>query len=91
MIKHLIQYYTNYLKLSSQGVILKKGWLSIKTIEIPLAKINSISINQSIFGRIFGYGDVIILSGNDISGQVFNYAEKPETIKAEILKRVHAK
>lgn len=40
-------------------------------------------------GTLFGYGDIFILSGNDLKGEVFNGIQEPETVKEEILSRSH--
>lgn len=89
LIKHLIHYLTSHLQLTDNSVILKTGWLNVKTIEIPYAKVNSVSTRVNIIGKIFGYGDIVILSGNDISGQVFENIDQPEAVKQEIMHRVN--
>jgi len=57
----LIRYLTNELALTNRRVVAKVGWLSLKTVEIQLAKIESLRVDQSIFGRLFGYGTIVIV------------------------------
>ncbi len=42
-------------------VVHKEGFIQRSTFEMNLDKVESVDVNQSILGRIFGYGDVTIL------------------------------
>jgi uncharacterized membrane protein YdbT with pleckstrin-like domain len=42
-------------------VIHKTGFITRKTFEMSLDKVESVDVNQSILGRILNYGDVTIL------------------------------
>lgn len=42
-------------------VVHKQGFIKRRTFEMSLDKVESVDVNQSIMGRIFGYGDVTIL------------------------------
>jgi uncharacterized membrane protein YdbT with pleckstrin-like domain len=57
----VIRYFTNELALTNKRVIAKRGLLSLQTIEMRLEKIESIRVEQSIFGRLLGYGTVVIV------------------------------
>jgi uncharacterized membrane protein YdbT with pleckstrin-like domain len=41
-------------------VILKTGFIKKKTAEMFLAKIESVAVDQTIPGRVFGYGTIVI-------------------------------
>ena len=47
--------------VTSKRVIIKYGLISRSTIELNLNKIESIGVNQGIFGRIFGYGTITVV------------------------------
>ena len=47
--------------LTNQRVILKKGILFVKTIEMGLDQIESVIMHQSIFERLLGYGKVTLI------------------------------
>jgi uncharacterized membrane protein YdbT with pleckstrin-like domain len=51
---------TSEFAVTSLRVIVKRGILSLHTVEINLDKIESVDVIQSLFGRMFGYGDVMI-------------------------------
>ena len=41
-------------------MILKRGVISRRTLEMNLTRIESIDVRQGIFGRLFNFGDVNI-------------------------------
>ncbi len=60
LIKALVFKISTELSITSKRVIAKVGFISRKTIELNLNKVESFNIDQSIFGRIFGFGTVVI-------------------------------
>jgi len=44
--------------VTNKRFVIKHGFISRKTGEIRLDAIEGVTINQSLFGRIFGYGDL---------------------------------
>lgn len=82
---HIIGYLRNTITLAESSVILKKGLLSINTVEIPYSKINSVTVKRGILGSIFGYGNIAILAGNDLEGEVFKGLQSPEQLRTELL------
>lgn len=56
----LIRRNSTELAVTNRRVIAKFGLVSRSTIELNLAKVESIRVEQSIGGRIFGYGSVIV-------------------------------
>jgi uncharacterized membrane protein YdbT with pleckstrin-like domain len=57
----IIEKETTELVITNRRIIAKFGLISRYTIEINLQKIESISVSQSIFGRILNYGDLQII------------------------------
>jgi uncharacterized membrane protein YdbT with pleckstrin-like domain len=55
-----IRYKTTELAITNKRVIAKFGFISRKTIELNINKVESIQVNQDILGRIFDYGSLII-------------------------------
>lgn len=48
------------LVVTSKRVIAKIGLISRKTVELNHSKVESINVDQSIFGRIFDFGTLVI-------------------------------
>ena len=51
---------TTEIGVTSHRFVEKRGVFSVKTSEIALPNIEGVKMNQSFFGRIFGYGTVKI-------------------------------
>lgn len=85
---HLLQRYNSSLTLGSKGLILRLGILSTVLHEIRYDKINSITVKQSTFGNLLGYGSLVILTGNEVSALIFKDLDNPHRIKKEIEARI---
>lgn len=68
---------------TNKRVIFKSGIVSRKTEEMRIGSIETIEIEQSIFGRIFGFGDLKV-TGRGISDVVFNKIDNPLEVKRSI-------
>lgn len=56
-----ISYFTGpELAITNKRVIAKFGFISRNTIEMNLDKVESVQVEQSILGRIFNYGSIIV-------------------------------
>ncbi len=51
---------TTELAVTDQRVLFKHGIFSRHTVEMNRSKVESVDVNQSVLGRIFGYGTVIL-------------------------------
>jgi len=60
-ISPLIRKKTSEFVITNKRVIMKTGLISRKTFEMNLQKIESVNVDQSIAGRILGYGTVTII------------------------------
>ena len=57
----MINKYSDEFAITNRRVIIKTGLISRKTFEMNLSKIESVNIDQTILGRILGYGTIIIV------------------------------
>ena len=57
LVKPIIIKETTELVITNRRIIAKVGLVSRHTIEINLSKVESISVSQSILGRLLNYGD----------------------------------
>jgi uncharacterized membrane protein YdbT with pleckstrin-like domain len=74
--------------VTNKRVISKHGIISRVTDEIRLNAIESIKIQQSIWGRIFGYGNVII-SGRGHGEVIIKWVSDPLEVKRLIENSEH--
>ena len=47
--------------VTSKRVIIKVGLVSRRSVEILLTKVEAITVDQTLLGRIFGYGSITII------------------------------
>jgi uncharacterized membrane protein YdbT with pleckstrin-like domain len=52
--------YTTEIAVTNRRIIYKRGFISRRTIEMQMDKVESVDVDQTIWGRIFGYGDITI-------------------------------
>jgi membrane protein YdbS with pleckstrin-like domain len=52
---------TTELVLTNRRIITKRGLVARNTVEMNLNKVESLHVDQSLVGRLFGYGDVTVV------------------------------
>lgn len=60
-IRPLIMTKTDEFVITNKRVIMKTGLVSRKIFEMTISHIESVNVDQTILGRIFSYGTVIIV------------------------------
>lgn len=60
LLRALVQYMSTEMAVTNKRVISKVGLVRRSTVEIALSKVEGIQVHQSIIGRVFGYGTVIV-------------------------------
>jgi uncharacterized membrane protein YdbT with pleckstrin-like domain len=69
--------------VTNKRVIYKHGIVSRHTEEMKLGSIETVRIDQGVWGRIFGFGDVRV-TGKGISDVVFRTMSDPMEVKRRI-------
>ena len=62
--------------ITNRRIIIKQGLISRRTFEMNLSKIESVNVDQSLMGRIFGYGSITII-GTGGTRESFHNIRKP--------------
>lgn len=60
LIVHYIYLYTTEIIVTTFRLVFKTGWISRNTQEVSLNKIEEVTLDQSIWGRLFGFGKLVI-------------------------------
>lgn len=76
-------YYFSSITIKRRQVILRTGIIVRQTVDIPLSKIETIDIRQSITGSILRYGTLVI-TGTGGTRHLINYLQKPLTCRRYI-------
>ncbi|MEW6690190.1 MAG: PH domain-containing protein [Pseudomonadota bacterium] len=69
--------------VTNKRVVLKTGIIGRKTEEMKLASIETVEIDQGVWGRILGFGTVKV-TGRGISDVVFRGIDDPMAVKRRI-------
>jgi uncharacterized membrane protein YdbT with pleckstrin-like domain len=69
--------------VTNRRVVRKTGIVSRQTEELRLASIETIDLHQTAWGRIFGFGD-IVLTGRGESSMIFGRLARPLEAKRAI-------
>lgn len=72
--------------VTNRRVIIKTGVISRKTVELVLAKCEGIQVTQDFFGRIFGYGTIVVTTGG--ATNCYYYVAKPYRFKKAINEQI---
>jgi uncharacterized membrane protein YdbT with pleckstrin-like domain len=57
----LIEYATSEFAITNKRVIVKRGLIRRQTLELNLQRVESVSVDQTILGRLLGYGTITII------------------------------
>ncbi len=57
----LIRRSTTELVLTDRRIIAKRGFIARDTVEMNLAKVESVRVDQTVLGRLLNYGDVSVV------------------------------
>lgn len=73
----LDRYFTEYAITISPGyggrIIKVQGVLSRQTVAVPLSMVNDLVLYEPLLGRLLGWGDIDIATGNDYEGDRLEY------------------
>ena len=86
---HILRYITQEYVLTNRRVIQVAGVLNKTSMDSSLEKINDARLSQSVFGRIFGFGDLEILTAADTGVDRFRMIRNPVGFKKAMLDAKH--
>jgi hypothetical protein len=85
---YLNWYMQDYL-VTNRRVLKVEGVLKKRSADSSLEKINDAVLEQSVFGRMFGYGDLDILTANEQSVDRYRMLAQAQTFKRTMLDEKH--
>ncbi len=71
--------------ITNRRVMEVRGIINKNVRDSALEKVNDVELNQSIVGRVLGYGTVQIITGSDIGVNEFHRISNPVRFKREML------
>jgi hypothetical protein len=86
---HFLRYINQEYVLTNRRVIQVAGVLNKTSMDSSLEKINDARLSQSLFGRIFGFGDLDILTAAETGIERFRMIRNPVGFKKAMLDAKH--
>jgi membrane protein YdbS with pleckstrin-like domain len=77
----MLQWNTTHFVVTSHRVIYRHGVIGKIGIDIPLERVNNVSIHQSVFERMIDAGDLLIESGGEDGQQRFSDIRGPDEVQ----------
>ena len=84
-----IRYRTTEFAVTDRRVMAKTGLVSRRTVEMFLDKVESLNVEQSIPGRVFGYGTVTI-RGTGATSEAFGNISAPLELRKHFMEAADA-
>jgi len=73
--------------VTNKRAIMKVGWLNRRSLELLLTKIESISVEQGLSGKLWGYGTIVI-SGTGGSHEPFKNIADPFEFRKQVQEQI---
>jgi uncharacterized membrane protein YdbT with pleckstrin-like domain len=77
------------IAVTDRRVIIKTGMTSRRSLEIMIAKVESIGINETLMGRMLGYGTVVI-HGTGGTPEPFTKIAHPSEFRMAVQRQIDA-
>jgi uncharacterized membrane protein YdbT with pleckstrin-like domain len=82
-----LQWWAEEYLITTHRVVQTEGLINKHTKDSALEKINDITLNQSVLGRLLGYGDLDIITGSDMGTNLLKRLAKPVEFKKTLLEQ----
>jgi uncharacterized membrane protein YdbT with pleckstrin-like domain len=78
--------WTTEIAVTNHRVIQKTGFISRTTSEMNMDKVETVSVNQSVLGRILNYGSLVV-RGTGAGMEGLRFIDKPLELRGAIIVR----
>ena len=85
MIRDFLIWYNRQYIVTNRRVIQTSGVFSKDVVDSSLEKVNDVKMSQSVWGRLFDYGDIEILTASEVGANVFRSIGEPIKFKTAML------
>ena len=86
-IPKFVRYITSEYGVTNKRVIVKTGFIRVNSSDNFLQKVENIQVNQSIWGRILGYGTIVII-GTGGTQEPFCLIHNPLMFRKQVQEQV---
>ena len=75
------------MAVTNRRVVIKTGVVSRKTIEMLLNKVESIEVSETAFGRMLGYGTIVVI-GTGGTPEPFHKVAHPLVFRSQVQQQI---
>jgi len=75
------------MAVTNRRVVIKTGLMSRKTIEMLLNKVESIEVSETTFGRMLGYGTIVMI-GTGGTSDPFHQVAHPLEFRSQVQQQI---
>jgi uncharacterized membrane protein YdbT with pleckstrin-like domain len=81
-----VRWKTSEFAVTDRRVLVKIGLLSVRTLELLLPKVEAIGVDQTIWGRMLGYGTLRIV-GTGGTVEAFARVAQPQGLREAVIRQ----
>lgn len=85
MLRDILVWRNNAYIVTNRRIIQISGVLNKDVVDSSLEKVNDVKMSQSFLGRVFGYGDIEILTASEMGVNLFHQIAEPVEFKTAML------
>lgn len=82
-----LQRQTSEFAVTNRRVLIKTGLVSRKSLDINLAKVESIQVEQGLLARLLDYGTIVV-RGSGGTGETFKNISAPLTFRLQVQEQI---
>jgi uncharacterized membrane protein YdbT with pleckstrin-like domain len=79
----LVRYRTTEFAVTDRRIIAKSGWLRHRSLEVNLDKVESVTVDQGLMARFWGYGTLRV-TGTGSTNAIFWHVARPMDFRRQI-------
>lgn len=76
------------LEFYDDKIVIKSGWLNTKTRQMAFMGVTSVSVEQSLWGKLFGYGNVAVDCVGKWDVNSTTYIKNPDRLEKYLQTRI---
>jgi uncharacterized membrane protein YdbT with pleckstrin-like domain len=80
-VPRIVAWSTSHFVVTTDRLIHRSGWISKRSMEIPLEKISDVRFHQGVFERMIGAGDLVLESAGEFGQETFSDVRHPEAVQ----------
>ena len=73
--------------ITDRRVVIKVGWIRRRTLETMLAKVETIGVEQTLVGRVLGYGTIVVM-GTGGTKESFRNIARPLEFRRQVQSQI---